>query len=119
MKQLILTGLAHETDLSDLQNSGAHAIFLLVFNGGELRVPTTQDGAEQVIKYLAGVSSDRSNGHGKIAEAPPVPRTSGPVIAEAPPLPAEADIFSSPPDSEERRQEDPFEVVDEDGVSQA
>lgn len=57
MKQLILTGLAQETDFENPEQS----TFFLVFNGGELRVPISEEAAQVVIQHRFGANG--SNGH--------------------------------------------------------
>lgn len=44
--ELKVTGLANETDFKNPEN----VIFLIVFNNGLLRVPTTKEGADAIIR---------------------------------------------------------------------
>ena len=48
MKQLVLTGIAQETSLQDPEDS----YYLLVFNDGELRVPTNEQGVHLILGSL-------------------------------------------------------------------
>lgn len=48
MKQLILTGLAEETDLTNGETT-----YLLVFNKGHIRVPATEQMVREIIAYTA------------------------------------------------------------------
>jgi hypothetical protein len=47
MKSMVLTGLGSEQDFS---NGGTS--YFLVFNGGELRVPISEEAAEVVVKEM-------------------------------------------------------------------
>jgi hypothetical protein len=47
MRNLLLTGIAEETDFNS-----AKTTYFLVFDKGVARVPTTQEGAEQVLALL-------------------------------------------------------------------
>lgn len=60
MKQLVLTGIAQETSLSNPDDT----FFMLVFNDGEVRVPTNELGVSAILESLG---SDKE-------ETPP-PRT--------------------------------------------
>lgn len=57
MTQLILTGLAQETDFENPEQS----TFFLVFNGGELRVPVSEEAAQVVVQHR--FTQNGSNGH--------------------------------------------------------
>ena len=56
MKQLVLTGIAQETTLQDPETTH----LMLVFNNGELRLPTDDVGLNYILSYL---------GNDKAAEA--------------------------------------------------
>lgn len=49
MKQLMLTGLSNEQDFSTGETK-----FVLVFNGGDLRIDISEQAAEQVIRKMYG-----------------------------------------------------------------
>lgn len=49
MKEIMLTGFGNERAFGDVEPT-----FYLVFNGGELRVPVTQQAAELVAEYVYG-----------------------------------------------------------------
>lgn len=53
--QLILTGISQETSLSDGETS-----IDLVFNRGEVRVPTSPEGAESLLMYMAGIQQEEA-----------------------------------------------------------
>lgn len=48
MKELILTSISQETSIQNPEDS----FFLLVFNGGALRVPTNPEGIRDIMDYL-------------------------------------------------------------------
>ena len=59
MKQMVLTGMAHEQNFSGITK------FFLVFNDGELRIPVPEESAQIVIEAMY-----KPNGEKK-AEPPP------------------------------------------------
>lgn len=79
MNQLILTGLAQETDFENPDQS----TFFLVFNGGELRIPVSEEAAQIVVHHRFGQNG--SNGH-----AEPSP---GETVYQTPKLARDPDDF--------------------------
>lgn len=113
MKQMILTGLGSEQTFLPPNGNGAAeaikgAVYYLVFNNGELRVPVSQAAAEIVVKHMYGGAQEEP------AAPPPDERQEDPP-EEGAPQPngeyGEAEVFSMP-------QEDPDSGVDEDGIGQ-
>lgn len=90
MKTMILTGLASE------QRFGAQkALYYLVFNNGELRVPVTEQAAEVVIKEM--YASDDNPENNDVTDDNSV---------------------QSSDDNYQGYQDESSDVTDEDGVSQ-
>jgi len=79
MRQLVLTKLGEETDLASGETS-----YLLVFNGGDLRVPVTEEAARAVILFM-------QSGEGQPYQEPRAPQT------RSAPVP-QIDTDSLPPD---------------------
>ncbi len=107
MKQMILTGLATEQTFT----SNGEAQFFLVFNNGELKVPTTEAAAQIVVQAMYGAT--------KVAEQHEA--------EEEQPLPEE-DVEQEAEPEEELEEEEMDEpasmngsgdgIVDEDGIAQ-
>lgn len=53
MKPLTLTGISQETPLDDPESTFIH----LVFNHGEVRVPTNEDGVQAILDHMAGTAA--------------------------------------------------------------
>ena len=102
MKSLVLTGIAQETQL----NNPDEAILLLVFNNGELRVPTDDYGLQAVLAYLGQVPTE---------EPPKEKEEAYPGGAEV--FGGEEPSWQPPGETEDEIDDDDYEDVN-DGIGQ-
>ena len=58
MRQILLTGLAEETDFS---NEVGSSKYFLVFNNGALRIPVSQEAALEVARYVYGSNNGETS----------------------------------------------------------
>ena len=66
MRELKLTGVSNEQDLDTEETK-----FLLVFNGGELRVPVSEEAVQVVLQHRYG---EQQSGNGHHVEELPIQR---------------------------------------------
>lgn len=68
MKKMVLTGMGTEQRFTE-DGASDETDYYLVFNNGELRLPTTEEAARQVIKFMYGHSTEDDEDDGDDRDA--------------------------------------------------
>ena len=110
MKRLVLTGLAHEMNIED----PGDVMYLLVFNGGELRIPVLAESAKEVLRYTA----EKTNGHNEQQEVVTAPHDPDPELDEDEQEEYQEDLLDQQVRNSLTNMNLFSEHVDEDGIPQ-